>query len=42
MQENHTSCRNAEIDAMGELSEKDIAELVRLTTLFSYYMRQKI
>lgn len=32
---------NAEIDAMGELSEKDIAELVRLTTLFSYYMRQK-
>ena len=31
----------AEIDAMGELSEKDIAELVRLTTLFSYYMRQK-
>ena len=25
---------NAEIDAMGELSEKDIAELVRLTTLF--------
>lgn len=32
---------NAEIDAMGELSEKDIAELVRLTTLFSDYMRQK-
>lgn len=32
---------NAEIDAMGELSEKDIAELVRLATLFSYYMRQK-
>lgn len=32
---------NAEIDAMGELSEKDIAELVRLNTLFSYYMRQK-
>lgn len=32
---------NAEIDAMGELSEKDIAELVRLTTLFSDYMTQK-
>lgn len=32
---------NAEIDAMGELSNKDIAELVRLTTLFSDYMKEK-
>ena len=31
----------AEIDAMAELPEKDIAELVRLTTLFSDYMRKK-
>lgn len=31
----------AEIDAMAELSEKDIAELVRLTTLFSLCMRKK-
>lgn len=30
----------AEIDAMAELPEKDIAELVRLTTLFSDYMRK--
>lgn len=31
----------AEIDAMAELSDKDIAELVRLTTLFSLCMRKK-
>ena len=29
----------AEIDAMSALSDKDIAELVRLTTLFSYGMK---
>lgn len=32
---------NAEIDAMAELSEHDIAELVRLTTLFSHCMKEK-
>lgn len=32
---------NAEIDAMAELSSEDIAELVRLTTLFSHCMREK-
>lgn len=32
---------NAEIDAMAELSEKDIAELVRLTTLFSHCMKHR-
>lgn len=32
---------NAEIDAMSELSEKDIAELARLTDLFSEYMKKK-
>lgn len=32
---------NAEINAMAELSDKDIAELVRLTELFSGLMRQK-
>lgn len=32
---------NAEINAMGELPEKDIAELVRLTTLFSDCMKNK-
>lgn len=31
---------NAEIDAMAELSGEDIAELVRLTTLFSNYMKK--
>ncbi len=31
----------AEIDAMAELSGEDIAELVRLTTLFSNYMKEK-
>lgn len=31
----------AEIDAMAELSDKDIAELVRLTALFSHYMKNK-
>lgn len=30
----------AEIDAMAELSSEDIAELVRLTVLFSNYMKQ--
>ncbi len=32
---------SAEIDAMAELDGKDIAELVRLTTLFSEQMRTK-
>ncbi len=32
---------NAEIDAMAELSEHDVAELVRLTTLFSHCMKEK-
>lgn len=32
---------SAEIDAMAELTEKDITELVRLTTIFSDYMKQK-
>lgn len=32
---------NAEIDAMAELSQHDIAELVRLTTLFSHCMKEK-
>ncbi len=32
---------HAEIDAMSELSESDIAELVRLTTLFSHHMKEK-
>ena len=32
---------NAEIDAMGELPGENIAELVRLTTLFSDYMAEK-
>lgn len=32
---------NAEIDAMGELSDNDISELVRLTALFSECMRIK-
>ena len=32
---------HAEIAAMSELSEGDIAELVRLTTLFSRYMKEK-
>lgn len=32
---------NAEIDAIAELSDKDIAELVRLTTLFSNIMKNK-
>lgn len=31
----------AEIDAMNQLSEEDIAELVRLTTLFSQHMKEK-
>ena len=32
---------NAEIDAMSELPEKDVAELVRLTMLFSNCMKNK-
>lgn len=32
---------NAEIDAMAEMPGKDIAELVRLTTLFSQHMKEK-
>ena len=32
---------DAEIDAMAEMSGKDIAELVRLTTIFSEYMKEK-
>ena len=32
---------NAEIDAMAELNGKDIAELVRITTLFSNWMAKK-
>lgn len=32
---------NAEIAAMAELPAEDIAELVRLTTLFSHYMQEK-
>ncbi len=35
------SAANAEIDAMAELSGEDIAELVRLTELFSAFMRKK-
>lgn len=31
----------AEIDAMAELKEQDIVELVRLTTLFSNFMKKK-
>lgn len=30
-----------EIDAMAELNEKDIIEMVRITTIFSNYMKQK-
>lgn len=32
---------NAEIDAMAELSGEDIAELVRLTNVFSNYMKER-
>ena len=32
---------SAEIDAMAELEDKDIAELVRITTLFSDSMKKK-
>lgn len=32
---------NAEIDAMAEMPGEDIAELVRLTTLFSQHMKEK-
>lgn len=32
---------SAEIDAMAELSGEDIAELVRLTTMFSQHMKNK-
>ncbi|WP_124100587.1 MarR family transcriptional regulator [Ruminococcus sp. Marseille-P6503] len=33
---------NAEIDAMSELPEEDIAELVRLTELFSQCMKKRL
>lgn len=39
--ENHSPAANAEIDAMAELSGEDIAELVRITTLFSNQMLKK-
>ena len=32
---------NAEIDAMAQLSENDITELIRLTTLFSHCIKKK-
>ncbi len=32
---------NAEIDAMAELTEKDITELIRITTMFSKCMKEK-
>lgn len=32
---------NAEIDAMSELAKEDIVELVRLTTMFSHFMKEK-
>lgn len=32
---------NAEIDAMAELDDKDIKELVRITTIFSKHMKNK-
>ena len=32
---------NAENDAMAELDEKDIVEMIRITTIFSNYMKQK-
>lgn len=32
---------SAEIDAMAELDEKDIVEMIRITTIFSNYMKQK-
>lgn len=32
---------NAEVEAMAEMSEKDIAELVRLTTIFTNRMKEK-
>lgn len=32
---------NAEIDAMAEMPGEDIAELVRLTTIFSQHMKEK-
>lgn len=32
---------NAEIDAMGELSEEEILQLIRLTTRFSHCMKKK-
>ncbi len=31
---------SAEIDAMAELTEEDIAELIRITTIFSNYMKK--
>lgn len=35
------SAASAEIDAMAELEDKDIVELVRITALFSDYMKKK-
>lgn len=35
------SAADAEINAMGELNSNDIKELVRLTTMFSNYMKNK-
>ena len=32
---------SAEIDAMAELDEKDIVEMIRITTIFSNHMKQK-
>ena len=32
---------SAEIDAMAELDEKDIIEMIRITTIFSNHMKQK-
>ena len=39
--ERKTAITNAEIDAMAELNCEDIRELVRITTQFSEYMKQK-
>ena len=35
------SAASAEIDAMAELDEKDIVEMIRITTLFSNCMKKK-
>ncbi len=36
-----TSAASAEIDAMAELEEKDMIEMVRITTIFSNCMKRK-